>query len=118
MNEKKSDDFRRLLEQITAGETLALVGVAYLWGLHAPRVEGMTLARLKGASEMMCRGALAILHALAETRSANPDGRRLWFVTSNTQKTDARGQHVDPVQASLWVLGRTATIEYPGIWVA
>jgi acyl transferase domain-containing protein/surfactin synthase thioesterase subunit/acyl carrier protein len=116
VNERKSDDFRRLLEQITAGETLAVVGVAYLWGLDAPRVEGMPLARLKGASEMMCRGALAILHALAETRSANPDGRRLWFVTSNTQKTDARGQHVDPVQAPLWGLGRTAAIEYPGIW--
>ena len=116
VNERQSDDFRRLLKQIAAGETLACDGVAYLWGLDAPPVEGMTLARLKGASEMMCRGALAILQALAETRSTNPDGRRLWFVTSNTQKTDVRGQHVDPVQAPLWGLGRTAAIEYPGIW--
>jgi NAD(P)-dependent dehydrogenase (short-subunit alcohol dehydrogenase family) len=54
------------------------------------------------------------LHALAETRSTNPTGRRLWFVTANTQTTE--GQHVDPVQAPLWGLGRTAAIEYPGIW--
>jgi surfactin synthase thioesterase subunit/acyl transferase domain-containing protein/acyl carrier protein len=116
VNERQPGDFRRLLEQIVAGETLACDGVAYLWGLDAPPIEGLTLARLKSGSEMMCRGALAILHALAETRSTNPDGRRLWFVTSNTQKTDARDQHVDPVQASLWGLGRTAAIEYPGIW--
>jgi len=116
VNERQSDDFRRLLEQIAAGETLACDGVAYLWGLDAPPIEAMTLARLKRASEMMCRGALAILHALAETRSTNPGSRRLWFVTSNTQKTDARDQHVDPVQAPLWGLGRTAAIEYPAIW--
>ena len=65
---------------------------------------------------MMCRGALAILHALAETRSTNPSGRRLWFVTANTQKTEGQDQHVDPVQAPLWGLGRTAAIEYPAIW--
>ena len=115
VNEQQPRDFRVLLEQIAAGETLACDGVVYLWGLDAPPIEGLTLARLKSGSEMMCRGALAILHALAETRSKNPDGRRLWFVTANTQKTDARDQ-VDPVQAPLWGLGRTAAIEYPGIW--
>ena len=65
---------------------------------------------------MMCRGALAILQALAETRSTNPTGRRLWFVTANTQKTEGQNQPVDPVQAPLWGLGRTVAIEYPGIW--
>ena len=42
------DDFRRLLEQITAGETLAVVGVAYLWGLDAPRVEGDDARKIEG----------------------------------------------------------------------
>ena len=65
---------------------------------------------------MMCRGALAILQALAETRSTNSTGRRLWFVTANTQKTAGQNQHVDPVPAPLWGLGRTIAIEYPGIW--
>jgi acyl transferase domain-containing protein/surfactin synthase thioesterase subunit/acyl carrier protein len=116
VNERQPHDFRRLLERIAAGETLACDGVVYLWGLDAPPIEGLTLASLKSGSEMMCRGALAILHALAETRSTNPDSRRLWLVTANTQKTDARDQHVDPVQAPLWGLGRTAAIEYPGIW--
>src|SRR6185312_13448601 len=83
-----------------------------------PAIEGLTLAKLKSGSEMMCRGALAILHALAETRSTNPSGRRLWFVTANTQKTEDQGvgQHVDPVQAPLGGLGRAAAIEDPGIW--
>ena len=116
VNERQPHDFRRLLEQFADSETLKCDGVVYLWGLDAPSIEGLTLATLKSGSEMMCRGALAILQALAETRSTNPAGRRLWFVTANTQKTEGQNQHVDPVQAPLWGLGRTAAIEYPGIW--
>jgi acyl transferase domain-containing protein/surfactin synthase thioesterase subunit/acyl carrier protein len=116
VNERKPHDFRRLLEQFAASETLPCDGVAYLWGLDAPSIEDVTLAKLKSSSEMMCRGALAILHALAETRSSNLSGRRLWFVTANTQKLEDQDQNVDPVQAPLWGLGRTAAIEYPAIW--
>ena len=62
-----------MLAEFAASETLPCGGVVYLWGLDAPSMDGLTLTRLKNGSEMMCRGALAILHALAETRSANPD---------------------------------------------
>jgi acyl transferase domain-containing protein/surfactin synthase thioesterase subunit/acyl carrier protein len=116
VNERRPQDFRELLEQFTASETLLCRGVVYLWGLDASPVEGLTLATLKSGTEMMCRGALGILHALAESRSANPTGRRLWFVTTNTQSIDGRNGHVDPVQAPLWGLGRTVAAEYPGIW--
>src|SRR5262249_51999671 len=58
----------------------------------------------------------AILHELAQTRSTSPGRKRLWFVTANTQQVEEKHQHVDPVQACLWGLGRTAAIEYPGIW--
>ena len=107
-------DFRRLLGQFTATEALPCEGVVYLWGLDAPSIEGLSLARLKSASEMMCRGALAVLHAVVETRSKHPAGR-LWFVTANTQCPKGHRQ-VDPVQAPLWGLGRTVAIEYPGLW--
>jgi acyl transferase domain-containing protein/surfactin synthase thioesterase subunit/acyl carrier protein len=116
VNVRQPHDFRRLLEQFADSETLRCDGVVYLWGLDAPSIEGLTLPTLKSGSEMMCRGALAILQALAETRSTNSAGRRLWFVTANTQKTEGQNQHVDPVQAPLWGLGRTVAIEYPGIW--
>src|SRR5262249_19557599 len=99
-----------------AAETLPCDGVVHLWGLDVPSIEGLTLARLKSGSEMMCRGALAILHALAENRSTRSTGSRLWFVTANAHKTEGRDQHVDPVQAPLWGLGRTVAIEYPRIW--
>jgi surfactin synthase thioesterase subunit/acyl carrier protein/NAD(P)-dependent dehydrogenase (short-subunit alcohol dehydrogenase family) len=59
---------------------------------------------------------LAILHALDATRLIGPPGRRLWIVTANTQRTEGQDQNVDPVQASLWGLGRTVAIEYPGLW--
>ena len=116
VNERRPQDFRQLLAEFAASETLPCGGLVYLWGLDAPSIDGLTLTGLKSGSEMMCRGALAILHALSETRSANQDGRRLWFVTANTQNTEGQQQHVDPVQACLWGLGRTAAIEYPGIW--
>jgi acyl transferase domain-containing protein/surfactin synthase thioesterase subunit len=116
VNERQPHQFRRLLEQFAASETLPCHGVVYLWGLDTPSIEGLTLAKLKSGSEMMCRAAFAILHALDETRSTNPTDRRLWFVTANTQKTEGPHQYVDPVQAPLWGLGRTVAIEYPGTW--
>jgi acyl transferase domain-containing protein/surfactin synthase thioesterase subunit/acyl carrier protein len=116
VNERRPHDFRRLLEQFTANEALPCAGVLYLWGLDTPAIAAITLEDLKSGSEMMCRGALAVLHALAETRSTNQPDRRLWFVTANTQKTEGHGQRIDPVQAPLWGLGRTIAIEYPSIW--
>jgi acyl transferase domain-containing protein len=105
VNERQPHDFRRLLDQFAASETLPCDGVIYLWALDAPCIEGWNLAELKSGSDMMCSGALAILHALAATRSTNTTGRRLWFVTANTQKTEGPDQHIDPVQAPLWGLG-------------
>ena len=113
VDERKPQDFRRLLEEFAVSEALPCQGVIYLWGLDAPSIKDLTLAQLKSGCEMMCGGALALLQALAETRSTNSGGRRLWFVTANTQSQD---QRVDPVQAPLWGLGRTAAIEYPGLW--
>jgi acyl transferase domain-containing protein/surfactin synthase thioesterase subunit/acyl carrier protein len=115
-DERKPHEFRRLLGQFAAREPLPCHGVVYLWGLDAPPVDGLTLAGLKRGCETMCRGALALLQALAETRSTISGARRLWFVTTNTQKIDGQHRHVDPVQAPLWGLGRTAAIEYPGLW--
>lgn len=115
-NECRPEDFRRLLAELAANETLPCDGVVYLWALDAPSIDGLTLARLKSGSERMCRGALAILHGLSETRSTAQGDRRLWFITANTQEAGGKREYIDPVQACLWGLGRTAAIEYPGIW--
>jgi acyl transferase domain-containing protein/surfactin synthase thioesterase subunit len=116
VSERQPHEFRRLLEQFAASETLPCDSVVYLWGLDAPSVEGLTLATLKTSSETICRGALAILRALDATRSTHPIGRRLWFVTANTQRTEGQHLYVDLVQAPLWGLGRTVAIEYPSVW--
>ena len=89
VNERQPHDFRRLLEQFAASETLPCDGVVYLWGLDAPSIEGLTLAKLKSGSEMMCRGALAILQALAETRSTNLD-RQATLVCNRKYTKDGR----------------------------
>jgi acyl transferase domain-containing protein/surfactin synthase thioesterase subunit/acyl carrier protein len=116
VNPSEPHHFRQLLDQFTAAESLRCEGVIYLWGLDAPDIEERSADELKSGSEMMCRGALAILHALAQTRSSTSSGRRLWFVTRNTQQHEGRAQPVDPLQAPLWGLGRTIAIEYPAIW--
>jgi acyl transferase domain-containing protein/surfactin synthase thioesterase subunit/acyl carrier protein len=116
VNEQQPQDFRKLLEQFAAGEALPCERVVYLWALDAPSIRGLTSAQLKNGSETMFRGALAILQALAATRSTHPGGRRLWFVTANTQRPGGQRPYVDPVQAPLWGLGRTVALEYPGLW--
>ncbi|HEU5276253.1 MAG TPA: SDR family NAD(P)-dependent oxidoreductase [Xanthobacteraceae bacterium] len=116
VNERQSRDFHRLLEQFTAAEALPCSGVVYLWALDAPSIERLSLADLRTGTEMMCRGALATLHALDATRSTSPPGRRLWFVTTNSQPAEGSDHPVDPVQAPLWGLGRTIAIEHPGLW--
>ena len=116
VNPSELHHFRQLSSQFTAAESLRCEGVIYLWGLDAPDIEERSADELKSGSEMMCRGALPILHALAQTRSSTSSGRRLWFVTRNTQQHEGRAQPVDPLQAPLWGLGRTIAIEYPAIW--
>jgi acyl transferase domain-containing protein/surfactin synthase thioesterase subunit/acyl carrier protein len=116
VNERDPQTFRRLLEEIAAGETLPCAGVVYLWGLDAPPMDGLTLAELQDGSETMCRGALTLLHAVVETRSPATADRRLWFVTRNTQKARGLDRPIDPLQAPLWGLGRTAALEHPGVW--
>jgi surfactin synthase thioesterase subunit/NAD(P)-dependent dehydrogenase (short-subunit alcohol dehydrogenase family)/acyl carrier protein len=118
VDERKPHDLRRLLEQFAASEPLPCDGVVYLWGLDAPPIEDLTLASLKSGSETIFRGALALVQALAETRTTSPRGGKLWFVTANAQKTESLGRHGDPVQSLLWGFGRTVAIEHPGIWGA
>lgn len=116
VDERKPDDFRRLLKEFASSAPLPCEGVVYLWGLDAPPVEDLTLAGLKSGSETTCCGALALIQALAERRTASPGSVKLWFVTANAQNAEGLSRHVDPVQASLWGLGRTVAIEHPGIW--
>ena len=114
VDERRPQDFRKLLDELATREPLPCDGVVYLWGLDSPPINDLTLATLKSAGEMMCRGALALLQALAASRSTNQSHRRVWFVTSGTQKLDS--QNIDPIQAPLWGLGRSAAIEYPALW--
>jgi acyl transferase domain-containing protein/surfactin synthase thioesterase subunit/acyl carrier protein len=115
-NERKPQDFRTLMEQFSATEPLVCEGVVYAWGLDACPVADLNLAKLRNSSEMMCRGALAILHALADVRSNTAARSHLWLLTANCQSIGQSQQDIDPVQAPLWGLGRTIALEYPAIW--
>jgi acyl transferase domain-containing protein/acyl carrier protein len=90
-----------------AQESGPLTGVAALWGLATG--EGDPDAR----QEYLCGNLLALIQALAQTRSAP----RLWLVTRGAQPV--AGEVASPAglaQSPLWGLGRTLAQEFPNLW--
>jgi acyl transferase domain-containing protein/surfactin synthase thioesterase subunit/acyl carrier protein len=116
IDDRRTDDYNVLLQQIASDDPSPIKGAVYLWGLDAPPADALTPVALRSGSETICRGALNMLCALTGNRSASSSGLRLWFVTADTQNSNQRAQQVHPLQACLWGLGRTIAIEYPNIW--
>ena len=116
VDQREPEDFIRLFKQHAGVEPLPCRGIVYLWGLDAPDMEGLTLDELQRGTELTSRPALSIVQALGETRAEPGGQRRLWFVTSNTQRPQPNSQRVEPIQAPLWGLGRTVALEYPNFW--
>ncbi|HXD44446.1 MAG TPA: SDR family NAD(P)-dependent oxidoreductase [Pseudolabrys sp.] len=113
---RQAEDHRAVLQQIASDERLPVRGVVDLRALDAPTAEDLTPEALAHDCERICSGALGIVHALTAARAAIPSGLRLWFITGATQDASGGARGFNPVQASLWGLGRTAALEYPNIW--
>ena len=61
LNERQPKDFRRLLEQFAASETLPCEGVVYLWALDTPSIDDLGFAQLKSGSRDHVSGSLGHL---------------------------------------------------------
>ena len=116
IDDRQAEDHRAVLQQIASDERQPVKGVVYLRGLDVPSVDDLMFDALARSSEAACRGALDIVHALTTARSKISAGLRLWFVTRDTQDASGGARRFNPVQASLWGLGRTIALEYPNIW--
>lgn len=109
--ETTASSFRTALESFRAsrGKMDRILYVAPVDGVGPDDSGGVA-----EAEERLIRPALTLCQALLAA-----DGFadcRLWIVTRGAQAIESGSEKVDPVQAELWGLGRTISVESPGIW--
>ncbi|MBL8163039.1 MAG: polyketide synthase dehydratase domain-containing protein, partial [Anaerolineae bacterium] len=106
INPAQADDYRRLLDEVRAGQQ-PLRGIVHLWSLDLPFSDTLAAGELAEASAQACESALlltqAVLAAGGKTLPA------LWLATSGAH--DAQ-----PTQSPLWGLGRVIAVEHPEVW--
>lgn len=108
-------DIRALIDSLAGRGTDPLRGVVYLWGLDAPTMADMTLARLRRSEAQVTAGAFHLAQSLAALRERQTDTPRMWFVTRGTQRVRSRDT-IEAAAAPLWGLGRTVALEHPALW--
>ncbi|MEX3846500.1 type I polyketide synthase [Paraburkholderia sp. BR10882] len=90
------------------------VGVVLLHGLGERVDEATSVDALAAAERRFSGGTLALVRALAEANiEAAP---RVWLVTRGAHAPVARAPGGDPLQSSVWGIGRVAALEYPELW--
>ena len=88
MNADDRDDFARLLGELRAAAPAVgpIAGVAYLWGLDAPRTDALTAAALEESTLLTCR---APLHLVQAWEQAGPPGAVPCFVVTSAAQAAA-----------------------------
>jgi acyl transferase domain-containing protein/surfactin synthase thioesterase subunit len=113
----RPEDFRRLIQEVSAWEGLPCRGVIYLWGLDISSAEDSSSARLDEAQALGATAPLLLTQALAEAGRTGSFHPRLWLVTRNVHPAEAASARPsEPAQAPLWGFGRTVALEYPSMW--
>jgi amino acid adenylation domain-containing protein len=93
--------------------------LVYLWTLDAslPSDE-MSAAAIMQFQQSICGGVLGLLPRLDDS---DAHGMHLWLVTRGAQAIGAGDaeflpERLNPLQATLWGLGRSLALEYPQTW--
>jgi len=89
-----------------------LCGVVHLGGVAVTSGD-LSAATLSAGAREACEGALRLAQELA--RAALPGSPRLRVVTRGAQGVTGR-ETLEPLQATLWGLGRSFALEAPEIW--
>ena len=103
INPLNRDHYRRLLSD--GSENLR--GMVYLWGMTASAGSDDDML---AAQQVVCGSVLYLTQALTASAASAP----LWIVTQGAQPVQAAV--TEPVQATLWGLGRVIALEHPEIW--
>ena len=111
VNADDRDDVARLLGELQAAPAVGpIAGVAYLWGLDAPRTDALTAAALEESTLLTCR---APLHLVQAWEQAGPAGAVPCFiVTSAAQAAAESATPLAVAQAPLIGMARVMASEY------
>ncbi|MFP2958443.1 SDR family NAD(P)-dependent oxidoreductase, partial [Myxococcus sp. 1LA] len=101
----RPEDMARLLRELPALAAGHEGRALYLWGLDAA-FDGQTAVP---------ESSLSALHLVKALMGA-PGRARLWVVTRGAQVTGAGPEQVALAQAPLWGMGRSVSLEQPGVW--
>ena len=105
------DDYKRLLQEVTAQETRPLQGILHMWSLET---EAPTADTLLAAQQLCCGSTLYLLQALDSLEQLASSLPKLWFVTQGSMPVDTESTAV--AQSPLWGMGRVISLEYPQYW--
>ncbi len=90
-----------------------LMGAVHAWALDRDTCRGWPLER---ALRVVAGGALEVARGIAGVRRTEGALPRLWLVTHGAQNVATGDDPPDPVQATLWGLGRSFALEHPRAW--
>ncbi len=90
------------------------IGVVLAHGLGERVDETTTVDALAAAERRVSGGTLVLLRALAEANTGA--ARRVWLITRGAHAPMRGAPGGDPLQSSVWGIGRVASLEYPELW--
>ena len=103
--------YRRLLDDLQATGR-AVHGVLHAWSLDAASWESLSAADLAQAEARGAVSAMLLAQSLAMHAGEHPSPR-LWIVSRGAQQADPLDRLLSPVQAPVWGLAKTITLEHP-----
>ena len=99
MNPTVAQQFPKLLQ-----DNSDIKGILHLWGINETE-------DLQTAQELSCATTLHLLQALVQAGLSSTIP--MWLVTQGTQNVFDAAEVVEPLQGSLWGLGRVISLEHP-----
>jgi malonyl CoA-acyl carrier protein transacylase len=99
MNPTVAEQFPKLLQ-----DNSDIKGILHLWGINETE-------DLQTAQELSCATTLHLLQALVQAGLSSTIP--MWLVTQGTQNVFDAAEVVEPLQGSLWGLGRVISLEHP-----
>jgi len=106
--------FRSALVEFADASAPPLRGVIDLWPLDVETAG--TLEQLEVAQKIAVGGAAFLIKALVEAPGPAEAAPRIWLVTRKAISVRTEDGATEPARATVWGLGRSASVEYPQFW--
>ncbi len=112
INPANPDDFERVLTEVCARESNAVLRILHLWSLDATPLEQTTAEQLEADQVSICGSIVHLVRALTK----DPVRARLWLISRGAQAVRAQPESLAVTQSPIWGLGRVIALEHPELW--